>query len=196
MEHRGEQSATAPYDLEKGLNVYYSGDKVETHYVRDFTYRIIPICVAILVVFSDGAILLCTLTFNQPIPRQGVVVISILLAVLLVLFMLGGMCIYYQNNRRRKRAMGPYYTRPSLPPSEAARTRRWTRAIRRTQVRLANLVNGRPLSEGIVPFHYNSAMDGQLKINPNGSDRLTVAHSILEDYVSKPWNIPNFRQWY
>lgn len=191
MEHRGEQSAAAPYDLEKGPHGYYSGDKVESHYVREFTYRVIPICVAILVIFSDGAILLCTLTFDQPIPRQGVIIVSIILAVLLVLFLLGGMCVYYQKIHSRQRALGQ-----SLPPSDAARIRRWARAIRRTQVRLTNLMSCRPLSEGIVSFHYNDAMNGQLRTNPNGSDRLTVAHSVLEDYVSKHHRIVVFNRWY
>ena len=87
---------TLTSDLEMGY--HGEGHRHRMFYVRDFTYRVVPLCIMILVVFSDGAILVCTLAFDKPIPKKGVIVISAMLAVLLFLFSIGWLYIYHRKH--------------------------------------------------------------------------------------------------
>ena len=122
MDHqpRARRPLPAEIDLERGHDAS-DHDHTKRHYIQDFTFRFLPLCIAILVVFSDGAILVCTLAFNKPIPRQGVVVVSVMLAVFFALFGLGGACFHHQKRyakRHRRRDLSVLFTRIFTMPTE------------------------------------------------------------------------------
>ncbi|OTA91788.1 hypothetical protein M434DRAFT_32431 [Hypoxylon sp. CO27-5] len=99
--------ASAPQsDLEKGLEPHANRT---TSYIRDITYRVIPFCMAVLIIFSIGIVIVSTLHFDQPIPHQGTYVISILLAVLFFLFCIGVAYLY------KKRHYPPLTKGPDAP---------------------------------------------------------------------------------
>ncbi|KAJ2987696.1 hypothetical protein NUW58_g4361 [Xylaria curta] len=68
-----------------------------TRFVRDVTYKMIPFCSFLLVVFSVGAIFVSTFGFNKPIPHQGTLVISSLLLSLFLLFCAGFAYLRYRR---------------------------------------------------------------------------------------------------
>ncbi|KAI3339782.1 hypothetical protein F4824DRAFT_508000 [Ustulina deusta] len=70
-----------------------------TRVVRDVTYKIIPFCSFLLVVFSIGAILVSTLSFDKPVPHQGALVISILLLSFFLLFGVGFIYLHFRKPR-------------------------------------------------------------------------------------------------
>ncbi|KAI0834574.1 hypothetical protein F5Y06DRAFT_306638 [Hypoxylon sp. FL0890] len=103
-------------DLEKGLG---PGATRTTGYIRDITYRVIPFCMAVLIIFSVGIIIVTTLHFDQPIPHQGTFVISILLAVLFFLFCIGVAYLY------KKKHYPPLTKGPDAPDRLADKRRTW-----------------------------------------------------------------------
>ncbi|KAI0133092.1 hypothetical protein F4776DRAFT_626052 [Hypoxylon sp. NC0597] len=105
--------ASAPQsDLEKGLEPYANRT---TSYIRDITYRVIPFCMAVLIIFSVGIVIVSTLHFDQPIPHQGTYVISILLAVLFFLFCIG-IAYLYKKKHYPPLTKGP--DAPDRPPGK------------------------------------------------------------------------------
>ncbi|KAI0124392.1 hypothetical protein BJ170DRAFT_712483 [Xylariales sp. AK1849] len=67
-------------------------------YVRDCTYKILPLCISVLVIFSIGAVMVCTLGFDKPVPRQGLVVVSIIFWSLVFLFIVGFIKMYHDQH--------------------------------------------------------------------------------------------------
>ncbi|KAI1477951.1 hypothetical protein F4774DRAFT_426939 [Daldinia eschscholtzii] len=112
-----------PSDLERGQG----GLKItrKARYVRDITYKIMPSCFVGLVLFSAGGILTATLSYNQPIPRGPVIVISAMLLAFLVIFCLGGAYLYW-----RKR-FPPLTKGPNAPDRPAPVTKTWKDRVRR-----------------------------------------------------------------
>ncbi|KAI1138718.1 hypothetical protein F5Y05DRAFT_425083 [Hypoxylon sp. FL0543] len=89
-------AVSAPQDdLERGLG---PNTTRATGYIRDITYRVIPFCMAVLIIFSVGIIVVSTLHFDQPVPHEGTFVISILLAVLFFLFCIGIAYLYKKKH--------------------------------------------------------------------------------------------------
>lgn len=76
--------------------------------VRDCTYKVIPLCATLLITFSSGGILLSTLAYNSPLPRNGVIAVSVILGFLAVLWAMGRLKIYrdhhYTHASRLERA--------------------------------------------------------------------------------------------
>ncbi|KAI1415303.1 hypothetical protein F5Y13DRAFT_187404 [Hypoxylon sp. FL1857] len=109
-------------DLEKGLG---PGATRTARYIRDITYRVIPFCVAVLIIFSVGIVVVSTLHFDQPIPHEGTLVVSILLAVLFFLFCIGVVYLY------KKKHYPPLTQAPDAPdftPQQGNRKKLFPRA--------------------------------------------------------------------
>ncbi|KAI1746220.1 hypothetical protein F4680DRAFT_442490 [Xylaria scruposa] len=69
-----------------------------TRIVRDITYKVIPSCSLFLVIFSTGAVITSTFSFDKPIPRHGTIVISSLLLSLFVLFLIGFVYLRFRES--------------------------------------------------------------------------------------------------
>ncbi|RYP73293.1 hypothetical protein DL771_003722 [Monosporascus sp. 5C6A] len=177
MEH-GERNPAA--DLEKGHGKH---DRVAAHYVRDITYRVIPICAAILVFFSDGAILVCTLAFDKPVPRQGVVGISITLAVLSFLFGLGGMYVYRKEHYHPvpKVAYGP--ERPPPQTTKRDKTVSVLRTVKKPGRRLTSYISHRSRSDNTSP-RIIDGLDGVHSRSPRRSDRAEFVQTRTSDELT------------
>ena len=179
------QEQNHPPDLEMGDHGKPPRDGM--YYVRDFTYRVVPLCALILVFFSDGAILVCTLAFDKPIPRQGAIVVSGILAVLFLLFGIGGMYIYH----RRYYPLPPKGSPPiirSRPPSNT----QWHRRLTNSTLKLLRPLAKRMGKHGTIFEDPESALQNTPIRNcrddeaapADNPDRLTVAHPSPRTYVS------------
>ena len=180
------QEQNHPPDLEMGDHGKPPRDGM--YYVRDFTYRVVPLCALILVFFSDGAILVCTLAFDKPIPRQGAIVVSGILAVLFLLFGIGGMYIYH----RRYYPLPPKGSPPiirSRPPSNT----QWHRRLTNSTLKLLRPLAKRMGKHGTIFEDPESALQNTPIRNcrddeaapADNPDRLTVAHPSPRTYVSE-----------
>ncbi|KAI0024537.1 hypothetical protein F4780DRAFT_725762 [Xylariomycetidae sp. FL0641] len=88
-------------DLERGGSAsqrLQHDNPLERHYMRDITYKAIPFSGGVVLVFSVGAILVATLTYHRPLPRQATIAVSVTLLVLFVLFLLGVVCLYHEKH--------------------------------------------------------------------------------------------------
>ncbi|KAI1864858.1 uncharacterized protein JN550_008678 [Neoarthrinium moseri] len=85
-----------PLELEAQLhNDRIERDRIEAvGAVHDCTHRVIPLCAACLVIFSTGAIMVCTLAYEKPLPRGGVIAVSSIFGILTLLFLLGSIKLY------------------------------------------------------------------------------------------------------
>ena len=68
-----------------------------TRLVREVTFKILPLCGFLLVVFSAGAILVSTFSFDEPLPHQAAIAVSVLLLLFFVLFSVGLVYLHYQK---------------------------------------------------------------------------------------------------
>ncbi|RYP25873.1 hypothetical protein DL768_011637 [Monosporascus sp. mg162] len=175
---RGEQNPAA--DLEKG---YSKHSQVAAHYVRDVTYRVIPICVVILVFFSDGAILVCTLAFDKPVPRQGVVGISITFAVLFFLFGLGGMYVYPKEHHRPVPKVANGLERP--PPETTTQDKNVSvlRTLKKRGKRLTSYISNRSRSDE-TSSRIIDGLDGVHTRDPRGSDPAEFVQTRTSDELT------------
>ena len=156
-------------------------------YVRDFTYRVVPLCALILVFFSDGAILVCTLAFEKPVPKRGVIVISVMLAVLFLLFGVGGMYIYHRKYYPLlpRDVGGAGWSRPS---SEYKWHRKLAGSATKYAPRLSRYVakhmrNKRTNHEEPSRSKRNTPMTNR-PVGVTDEDELAVAHPSHTGYVS------------
>ncbi|KAI1504120.1 hypothetical protein F5X99DRAFT_424165 [Biscogniauxia marginata] len=85
-------------DVEQGRSRAQHNATYKTSYVRDITYKVIPFCSIFLVVFSVGAVLVSTLAYGKPVPKQGTIVISSMLGVLFFFFCIGGIYLYHEKH--------------------------------------------------------------------------------------------------
>ncbi|RYP00164.1 hypothetical protein DL764_006595 [Monosporascus ibericus] len=177
MEH-GEQNPAA--DLEKG---YGKHDRVAAHCVRDVTYRVIPICAVILVFFSDGAILVCTLAFDKPVPRQGAVGISIMLAVLFFLFGLGGMYVYWKEHPRPAPKVANSLERPPPENTRRDKTVSMLRTLKKRGKRLTSYVSNRSRSDD-TSSRIIDGLDGVHTRSPRRSDRAEFVQTRTSDELT------------
>ncbi|KAI1419105.1 hypothetical protein F5Y12DRAFT_721129 [Xylaria sp. FL1777] len=93
-------SGPAEGELEKGVGESLVHDtSSSTRFVRAVIYKIVPFLGFSLVVFSVGAILVSTLSFNKPVPHQGALVVSIILLLFFVLFSIGFIYLQFQKCR-------------------------------------------------------------------------------------------------
>ncbi|RYP13963.1 hypothetical protein DL767_010485 [Monosporascus sp. MG133] len=177
MEH-GEQNPAA--DLEKGHGKH---DGVAAHYVRDVTYRVIPICAVILVFFSDGAILVCTLAFDKPVPRQGAVGISIMLAVLFFLFGLGGMYGYRKEHYRPVPKVDNGLEQPLPETTRRDKPGSMLRILKKRGKRLTSYVSNRSRS-GDTGSRIIDSLDGVHTRSPRRSDRAEFVQTRTSDELT------------
>ncbi|KAK5627403.1 hypothetical protein RRF57_003118 [Xylaria bambusicola] len=91
-------SRAAKGDLENHVQSRRFETRPSTRLVREITFKILPLCSFLLVVFSAGAILISTFSFNEPLPHQAALVISIILLLFFVLFSLGLLCLHYRKS--------------------------------------------------------------------------------------------------
>ncbi|RYP60704.1 hypothetical protein DL769_008008 [Monosporascus sp. CRB-8-3] len=177
MEH-GEQNPAA--DPEKG---YGKHDLVAAHYVRDITYRVIPICAVILVFFSDGAILVCTLAFDKPVPRQGAIGISITLAVLFFLFGLGGMYVYRKEHYRSVPKVVNGLERPPAETIKRDKTVSMLKTLKKRGKRLTSYISNRSGSDD-TSSRIIDGLDGVHPRSPRRSDRAEFVQTRTSDELT------------
>ncbi|RYP79721.1 hypothetical protein DL770_006563 [Monosporascus sp. CRB-9-2] len=189
MEH-GEQNLAA--DLEKG---YGKHDRVAAHYVRDVTYRVIPICAVILVFFSDGAILVCTLAFDKPVPGQGAIGISIMLAVLFFLFGLGSMYVYWKDDHRPVPKVANGLEQPTPKTTRRDKTVSMLRTLKKHGKRLTSYVSNRSRSDG-TNSRIIDGLDGVHTRNPRRSDRAEFVQTRTSDELTIQHPLPPGREDY
>lgn len=192
----------ADVDLERGHDAN-DRDHTKRHYIQDFTFRFVPLCISILVVFSDGAILVCTLAFDKPLPRQGVVVVSVMLAVFFALFGLGGMCFHHQRRYAKRHRRGPNGLGgppPGSVPSSYSAPRhrlrnlasRTTGAFKRLHGSVSNFMNTKPGERKEEEAASPRERDRPVRERPpprrtSASDVLTEKHPSPAQYVSLPF---------
>ncbi|RYO93584.1 hypothetical protein DL762_001022 [Monosporascus cannonballus] len=189
MEH-GEQNPAA--DLEKG---YGKHDRVAAHYVRDVTYRVIPICAVILAFFSDGAILVCTLAFDKPVPRQGAIGISITLAVLFFLFGLGGMYVYRKEHYRPIPKVASGLERPPPETRRRDKTVSMLRTLRNRGKRLTSYISNRSRSDD-TSSRIIDGLDGVHTRRSRRSDRAEFVQTRTSDELTTQHPPPPGREDY
>ncbi len=183
-----ERNFVSNANLENG---YDGHNRVRPDYLQDFTYRVIPLCAVILVFFSDGAILICTLAFDRPLPRKGVIVVSGMLAVFFAIFGIGGMFIY------RRRYHPPLSKDPNCPGrtlrsrsgSRQGRMRKaatWVTSVAKATERYVKTRWSKmPVAEETSSQRNSPSRDDRpLARPPNEDDRLTVEHIEPVDFVS------------
>ncbi|KAI1466294.1 uncharacterized protein F4812DRAFT_73179 [Daldinia caldariorum] len=112
-----------PSDLERGQGRPKSTRAVS--YVRDITYKVLPCFIVCLVLLSAGGILVATVTYNKPLPRDPVIVISSMLLVFLVLAWIGLFYLY------RLKRFPPLTRGPNAPDRPAPVARTWKDRVKR-----------------------------------------------------------------
>ncbi|KAI0515483.1 hypothetical protein F5B22DRAFT_646759 [Xylaria bambusicola] len=69
-----------------------------TGLVRGITFKILPLCSFLLIIFSAGVILISKFSFNKPLPHQAALIISIILLIFFVLFSFGWLHLHYRKS--------------------------------------------------------------------------------------------------
>ncbi|KAI1332086.1 hypothetical protein F5Y16DRAFT_213243 [Xylariaceae sp. FL0255] len=123
--------------------------------LRDITYKIIPGCCVIIIVFSIGAILVATLAYNKPIPHVATIVISSLLLAFFSLFCMSAFYLYSKK----------YDVHDFEHPDFSGRTRRLSCDGKSGLKRLAGTI-ARPFTR------YGIQGASPSRAQPNENDRL------------------------
>ncbi|KAI0884409.1 uncharacterized protein GGS22DRAFT_194895 [Annulohypoxylon maeteangense] len=104
-------------DIEKGQ--VDPGSTRMTNYVRDITWRVIPLCVGFLIILSAGATLVITLMYNKALPHKETTVVSIMLIAFIILFCIGRAFIYHRKH------YPPLTKGPNAPDRPPPKNKTW-----------------------------------------------------------------------
>ncbi|KAI1798954.1 hypothetical protein F4811DRAFT_568875 [Daldinia bambusicola] len=110
-------------DLERGQGQPKSTRGVSC--VRYISHKVLPFFIMFLVVFSAGGILAATLSYNKPLPREPVIVISAMILAFLVLCIIGLLYLYLLKR------FPPLTPGPNAPDRPAPVSRSWKDRVKR-----------------------------------------------------------------
>ncbi|ORY71577.1 uncharacterized protein BCR38DRAFT_470506 [Pseudomassariella vexata] len=66
-------------------------------YINQLTYHVIPLCAVFLLCFSVGGVMVCSLGYGKPVPRDAVVVVSILFGIMSFFWLICRLVLYQRD---------------------------------------------------------------------------------------------------